>query len=481
MSDTLELALYPKQLLALYCPAREILYGGSAGGGKSHLARVKALIFSSLIPGLNTYIFRREWDDLKKNHMEGESGFRSLLNKMVENGEVSIVEKEIRFANGSRIFLCHAQHEKDVYGFQGAEIHFLILEEATQFTEFMIRYLRGRVRMPDVLKAKIPDEFKACFPRVLYTSNPGGTSHEFFKSNFVEALAPYANYGDPVFQASDEDGGFTRAFIPARLSDNPSLDEKEYSNALRGLKNEILVRAYLEGDWNIHAGSFFSPFGAKHICEPFKIPQHWSRYIGFDWGFKSPFCAVWLAVSDGKDDNGKEVPYPKDSIVVYRIWQDSGLSNEEIGRGMAMRCEGENIMTAAADTQIFAADGGLSISEQIRMGGFHLFQPADKQRIPGWQEILRRMLAKPAPLIYIFRTAQELITAIEAAQVCPKDPEDLDTTGNDHALDALRYGVMGRLATISKAVEKEPAIFKGRANINQLITEARNNRTRVSL
>lgn len=477
----IEFPLYPKQLLAFHCPAREILYGGSAGGGKSHLARVMAIMYCAMIPGFSVYIFRREWDDLKKNHMEGENGFRSLLAGLVQRGEVEIVEKEIRFKNGSKIFLCHAQHEKDVYGYQGAEMPFIILEEATQFTEFMIRYLRSRNRIPEELRAKIPAQFANSFPKILYTSNPGGVSHEFFKKNFIETLPPYLSHGDAIIQAPQEEGGYTRAFIPARLDDNPSLNKEEYTNTLMGLKNPILVRAYLEGDWNIHSGSFFSMFGGKHIVEPFAIPKHWARYIGFDWGFRSPFCAIWIAVSDGKDDKGQEHPIPKDAIVVYREWQDKELSNEEIGRGMLMRTEGEKYLYCAADTQIFNSDGGLSIAEQIKLGGFHLFQPADKTRVSGWQEIIRRLLAKPDPLAYIFRNCTDLITAVEAAQVSSMNPEDLDTTGNDHPLDAFRYAVMARLATLSAVVEKKPAIFGGKASIQQLVDDARNNRSRVTL
>jgi hypothetical protein len=467
-----EFPLYPKQLLAFHCPARELLYGGSAGGGKSHLARVMAIMYCAMIPGFSVYIFRREWDDLKKNHMEGEHGFRAMLAGLVNSGQVEIVEKEIRFTNGSKIFLCHAQHEKDVYGYQGAEMPFIILEEATQFSEFMIRFLRSRNRMPGELKAKIPKEFVASFPKILYTSNPGGVSHEFFKKNFIEALPKYTQHGDQIIQAPPEEGGYTRVFIPARLDDNPSLDKQEYTNTLMGLKNPIMVRAYLEGDWNIHSGSYFNMFGGKHILEPFSIPQHWNKFIGFDWGYRSPFSAVWIAISSGKDDQGLEHPVPKGAIVVYRVWEDKELSNEEIGKGLALRSAGENYVSAEADNQIFDATRGIPINDGIKQGGFYLFSPADKTRVPGWQEIIRRLLAKPEPTLYIFRTCSELITAIEAAQVDVKNPEDLDTTGNDHSLDALRYAVMAAVNSDYKAPEI-PAVFGGKMLVGSLIERRR--------
>lgn len=91
-AHALEVALHPKQWAAYLSPATEILYGGAAGGGKSHLMRMAAVTWCAEIEGLQVYLFRRISADLNKNHMEGPHGFRALLAGWVSCGFVTIVE-----------------------------------------------------------------------------------------------------------------------------------------------------------------------------------------------------------------------------------------------------------------------------------------------------------------------------------------------------------------------------------------------------
>lgn len=128
------LTLQDKQEVAFLSPANEILYGGAAGGGKSHLMRVCAIYWCLRVANFQAYFFRRHYEDLIKNHMGGPNGFRMMLAPLVECGDVTIVEKEIRFnRNGSKIFLCHCNDEDDVYQYWGAEIHAFFPDELTHF------------------------------------------------------------------------------------------------------------------------------------------------------------------------------------------------------------------------------------------------------------------------------------------------------------------------------------------------------------
>ena len=69
----IDIELFPKQAFALDTKATEVLYGGAAGGGKSHLMRIAAINWCAEIPNLQIYLFRRVRDDLIKTH-----SFRTL-------------------------------------------------------------------------------------------------------------------------------------------------------------------------------------------------------------------------------------------------------------------------------------------------------------------------------------------------------------------------------------------------------------------
>jgi len=78
MADVREMTLTQKQYNAFTTEANEILYGGSAGSGKSHLMRYASCIWAMTVPGLQIYLFRRKYNDLEKNHLFGPNGYVSL-------------------------------------------------------------------------------------------------------------------------------------------------------------------------------------------------------------------------------------------------------------------------------------------------------------------------------------------------------------------------------------------------------------------
>lgn len=437
--------LHAKQSIAFQSLATEILYGGAAGGGKSHLMRVSAIAWAYSIPGIQIYLFRRTRPDLWKNHMEGPSSFPVLLGEWVESKFVRfrIDDRQIVFANGSKIHLCYCQYPSDVVNFQGAEIHALLMDELTHFPESVYRFLRGRCRLAGL---NIPEQWAGMFPRIVNGANPGGMGHHWVKASFIDSAVPLE-----VRLMDKTEGGMRRQYIPARLDDNPSVDE-EYADKLAGLGNEALVRAMLEGDWDIVAGAFFTEFKRdRHVIAPIRLPEHWTRYRAFDWGSAKPFACLWIAVSDGTLPR-----FPHGALIVYREYYGMGtevnvglkLPADRVAREIKVRDHGETTGEGGwgiADPAIFAVDGGEAISETMRKNGT-IWRRGDNKRMPGWEQIRVRLEGNEdgVPMLFMFSTCVHLIRTLPALQHDDHKPEDVDSNNEDHAPDALRYGCMAR-------------------------------------
>mgnify|MGYP003630180102 FL=1 len=462
----IDIELFPKQAFALDTKATEVLYGGAAGGGKSHLMRIAAINWCAEIPDLQIYLFRRVRDDLIKTHLDSMNGFRNLLEPWVNAGLVKIKEEGVFFWNGSRIYLCHCQHEKDVGKYLSSEMHVLLIDELTTFSERMYRQLRARVRMVGVT---IPDKYAGSFPRILCGSNPGNVGHLFVKDTFVDGKEPLK-----IYKAPPEEGGMYRQYIPARVNDNPALLEQDptYVDKLRGIGSDALVRAMLEGDWNVVEGAFFDCWSDdKHVVRPFTIPEHWTKFISGDWGSAAPFSFGWWAVvsDDHKLEGGRVLP--RGCMIRYREWYGSpnhknvGLKMvaEDVGAGIAERTgKDEELHYNIIDPAAFAEDGGPSIAERIYEGGGPYFKRADNKRIAragamgGWDTMRARMKGDTNgnPMIVCFNTCVDSIRTIPAMQHDLMRPEDLDTTMEDHAVDEWRYACMSRPYTTKIPDEK---------------------------
>ncbi len=461
----INLSLHPKQGVALESRATEMLFGGSVGGGKSHVMRVAAILWCAAIPGLQVYLFRRISDDLIKNHMEGPKGFPVLLARWVIDKLVEIVEGEIRFWNGSKIYLCHCKDEKDRFKYLGAEIHVLLIDELTTFTDMIYRFLRGRVRMVGI---NLPEQYKGLFPRIVASSNPGNIGHQWVKRTFIDDAVPME-----IRQAPPTEGGMLRQYIPAKLADNPSMveDDPLYEKRLSGLGSEALVKAMKDGDWNVIAGAYFDCWETdKHVIKPFAIPSHWTKFMSMDWGSSAPFSVGWWAVSDGSPLADGRL-YPTGAMIRYREWYGASepnvgikLTAEQLAEGIAQReitepyrANGERpILFRVADPSCWKVDGGPSIAERIARKGLTL-RPADNSRVNGWDQVRARLQGDEdsGPMIYCFETCVDTVRTIPVLQHDEDKPEDVDTDGEDHAADEWRYACMARPYT-RKSVTPAP-------------------------
>ena len=498
MAETIEIDYtpQPKQRLLSECPANEILYGGSAGSAKSHALRHEALIWGMRIPRLQVYLFRRVYPELERNHI------LPILNDWGDTyGVYSDRKRRYILKNGSIIHFCHAQYEQDVMLYHGAEIHLLIIDELTTFTEWQYTYLRNRVRCA----IDIPERYRNKIPGIMNGSNPGGVGHEFCKASFVDyclldsaeaakRLAEPEVYG-PVYEhptrdgstiyyglrkASEEEGGMLRAYIPALLEDNTILMERDpgYINRIKAMP-EPYRSAYLYGDWDIFVGQMFNFSRRHHVCAPYPIPDHAPIYFCFDWGFSVPFSCNWLFT----DADGR--------LILFSEWYGwTGVPNTGLRMTDSQIAEGiikhEKVLGLRTETGGIVVNGfdcgqplrdiqyilspdcfsrkpsymgggqGPSTSEVFGMYGIYGF-PGDAtkaQKVKQFHERLRVPENGDPPMFQVFDTCTQFIRTIPMLQQKQSAPDEVDDSGEDHVYDAISLVFMARPVSLQVPNDK---------------------------
>jgi hypothetical protein len=432
--------------------ARQIFYGGAAGGGKTKGMRWDAIAFALRNPGFFGCVFRRTMPQLRQNHIEQ---IKQELPQ--ELGSFSETRNAFEFSNGSRILFKHLERDADCDDIQGWELHWAGIDEAAQFSPYMLAYIKSRMRLGD-WKPTDPEDARR-LPRLVMASNPGGQSHQFLKQLFIESAPAETIFHDATMRDPNnpEDRGWTSIFIPATMRDNRFLDAG-YAAAFSQLP-EWQQKQLRDGDWDVVPGAFFECWGPKNILRPFQIPEHWPRFRSLDWGFATPFSIGEWAISDGEEIPGgvwdaggnKRNSLPADAIV--RVWEwyggKNGYGKGNVGVRTPAEAVAANVMQmrpdikvayTVADESMWRTDSGPSAAEKFRRKGMSL-KPAERERIPGWQEMYGRI---NDGMLYATTDCEAFIRCIPTIQADPAKPEDVLKEGEDHPADEARYACMSR-------------------------------------
>ena len=405
-----------------------VAFGGARGGGKSWAVRVKALMMCLKYPGIRIAIVRRTYGELRQNH---------ILPMQTATAGVAVYtesKREMSFENSSVINVLYCRSTADLDKFQGTEYDVMFIDEATQFTE----------EMYDRMKACVRGTNK--FPKRIYlTCNPGGRGHGWVKRLFI----------DKVYKSGERAEDYS--FIRSLVTDNKALMESDpdYVNKLRALPQK-LRKAWLDGDWNIFEGQFFEEFAdvpehyadriGTHVIDPFEVPRHWTVYRSFDFGYSKPFSCDWWAV----DGEGR-------AYLILQLYGCTGQPNEGVKWdpdrifSEIRRIETEHRWLAGkhilgvADPSIWDASRGEAIIEAADRH-FVFFQKGDNKRLPGWMQCHYRLNfdSSGRPMVYFFNTCRDAIRTLPLLTYSDTDPEDLDTSQEDHFADSFRYFCMSR-------------------------------------
>ena len=404
---------------------REVFYGGARGGGKSYAMLVDPLRYCDK-QHHRALLIRRTMPELRDliNHSQ------QLYSKAYPGAKWREQEKEWRFPSGARIEFGYAENLTDALRYQGQSYTWIGIDELPQYpTPDIYNFLRSSLRSVD---PQIPVCMRA-------TGNPGNVGSLWVKEMFVDPSESNKRFNVEIPTPMGVKK-ISRKFIPAKLQDNPYLMQTDDYYAMLASLPEVQKKQFLEGDWDAYESSSFPEFNRQvHVIEPFDIPRNWMRFRAADWGYSSPACCLWFAVD--YDNN----------LFVYRELYTKRNTADIFARKVLEMEDGEYIRYGILDSSTWARRGdiGPSIAETMIQEGCRWRQSdrSPRSRISGKVEVHKRLRVDEDtgyPSMFIFSNCLNLIRTLPMLPVDKNNPEDVDTTADDHAYDALRYGCMSR-------------------------------------
>ena len=423
LSDLIHFTDKQKEARELVKNYKYIFYGGSAGPGKSYWLRWQLVLllikWGKLgFKGVRVGLFCEDYPSLRDRHISKiEWEFPKWLGTLNKADHEFTLSEE--YGSGVICF----RNLDDPSRYLSSEFAVCAVDEITQNEKLVFDFLRTRLRWPGIEDTKF-----------LAASNPGGIGH-----NWVKDLWMNHKYEETEREAHL----FT--YLRALPKDNPHLP-KSYFIALEGLP-EKLRKAYLEGNWDIFEGQFFMEWDYdQHVCEPFKVPSSWQRFRSIDPSGRNGITSChWYTL----DWNGR--------VYVYREYYSTGKDSDQHADEIKRLSEDENgvqenykysIIDSAAFSKLGLPETTVEIYN--RHGVTDLIA-SSKDRVMGW-DIVHQYLRwgekkidiqgkkyETEPNLKIFSTCKNLIRTIPTLIHDELHPEDLDTDGEDHAADELRY------------------------------------------
>lgn len=413
----------------------EVLFSGGRGSGKSDCLIADPLRYVGN-PRFSGLIIRRTMPELR----ELIARAKLLYSKVFPNVKIwKEQEKCFTFPSGARLEFGYCESVDDAMRYVGQQYCWLGVDEVTQY---------GDEKIIDSIipSLRSPDESLPIYIR--YTCNPGGPGRRWVKERFIDKGESNSKI---TLEFEDMEGNKyykTRKWIHSTIDDNPSLGIR-YKATLAAIPDAVRRAQWLAGNWDAADGTAFPEFKSEiHVIKPFPIPNSWKKFRACDWGYGSLAVVEWLAVDNDRN------------IYVYREFVANGnsgtkLTADKFAIEVLNREVGENIRYGYLDSSVWANRGevGETVADtMLNMGCSWI--PSD--RSPG-SRVARKLLlhnylavkevinetgipVKTAK-IKVFDTCKELIKELQSLTVDKNNSEDVDTDLEDHAYDALTYGL----------------------------------------
>ena len=428
-----------------------LCYGGAVGGSKSHSTRFDAYRHLSAIPQYNSILMRRTHEELKRNHTNPAIHDCAAVNNFFQREVMDLTPSthEMRFPlTGGLLTFGHCQNLGDEEKYLGPAYDEFRPDEMATFEKDQIIGVQGRLR------SEKHGDWGKIIPRLIGTTNPGP---QWIKQWFIDRNVP--PHENPRYRPSDYQ------YIEARLHDNPYYMDPDGS--YRTYEDRLFMyspqrrKQLLDGNWDAVSGQFFPEWRPSLHVAALDIPRGLKIECWIDWGYDpNPGVCHWVAA------------FPNGRLYVFAEWVFNGegrpkLVAAKVAKHIAaltrdiLKETGCRWNKSVGDPSMWAKDGhtGESYAETFQRNGVRMIR-GDNDRAMGWgryRHWLQRHPEGGAWLMYHpdctygTRTIPQLVHD-------KNDPDDCDTTGEDHAADADRYGVQSRPSPTKYVFRPAPTI-----------------------
>ena len=282
----------------------EAFYGGAGGGGKSDALLMAALRYVD-VPGYSALILRKTFNELAL-----PGAIMSRAQEWLANTDARWNSQDHRFTfpSGATLSFGYLDKKDDHLRYSGAEFQFIAFDELTHFSEDVYRFMFTRLRKPAE-----PDNPLSRVPlRMRSASNPGSRGHEWVRRRLVKRQVKEVAEGEEPDPLDTEERAAARVYIPARIVDNPSVDQEAYERQLANA--DPYVRAQiLDGDWDARPPGKWV-YDHNHLAAVFALGDDFDQMlldgtlpppagdlltIGIDWGEHTHALIGWPLVGGG--------------------------------------------------------------------------------------------------------------------------------------------------------------------------------------
>lgn len=467
------------QVVALSCPASHTLYEGTRGPGKTdiQLWRFRMRVGMGYGAFWNGIIFDRSYKNLTDIVNKSTRWFHA----MNDGAKFSSGSGGYRWTwpTGESLSFRHIKRSADYWLYHGHEYPWIGWNELCRYPTSELydammscnrtSFLPHEHPLPDgSLLPEIPLE-------VFSTANPYGPGHNWVKRRFIDAGPPGSlirntvNVFNPRTQQR-EDVVRTQCRIFGSYKENKYLSP-EYIAELESISDENKRKAWLWGDWDIVAGGAFDDlWNAAVLVKPrFKVPKTWRIDRSFDWGSTHPFSVGWWAEANGEEvvlPSGRRWCPVKGSLIRIAEW----YGTREIGSNAGLKLSAAKVAAGIKEREASMLQAGWiqttprpgpadnqigninetdtkTIRQKMEDGGIK-WTDSDKRagsRHQGLELIRGRMEASiegEGPGIYFMDNCHAAIATLPTLPRDEDDPDDVDSSAEDHVYDDVRYRVL---------------------------------------